>query len=102
MWYVRDRMDGIEARDWSQSKEPLLKGRDRDQFPGFYAWADANASLFGYMEDSYFWSSNATQPRVTGPVRYRADAGRRDIANLAAALRERPAAEAFMPVVPTA
>ena len=65
MWYVRDRMDGIEARDWSQSEEPLLKGRDRDQFPGFYAWADANASLFGYMEDSYFWSSNATQPVVT-------------------------------------
>jgi 5-methyltetrahydropteroyltriglutamate--homocysteine methyltransferase len=99
MWYVRDRMDGIEGRDWDRSEEPLLKGRDRDQFPGFYAWADANASLFGYPEDSYFWSSNATQPVVTGPIRYRADAVRRDIANLTAALRGRPATEAFMPVV---
>jgi len=81
MWYVRDRMDGIEGLDWSQSEEALLKGRDRDQFPGFYAWADANGSLFGYTEDSYFWSANTTQPLVTGPIRYRADAVRRDIAN---------------------
>jgi 5-methyltetrahydropteroyltriglutamate--homocysteine methyltransferase len=99
VWYVRDRMDGIEARDWSKSEEAPLKGRDRDQFPGFYAWADANARLFGYMEDSYFWSSTITQPVVTGPIRYRADAVRRDIANLTAALAERPATEAFMPVV---
>ncbi len=99
MWYIRDRMDGIEGQDWSQSAEPIMKGRDREQFPGFYAWADANASLFGYMEDSYFWSANITQPVVTGPIRYRADAVRRDIANLTAALGERPATEAFMPVV---
>src|SRR4051794_11283410 len=99
MWYVRDRMDGIEGRDWSQSAEPIMKGRDREQFPGFYAWADANASLFGYMDDSYFWSSNLTQPVVTGPIRYRPGAVQRDIANLTAALRERPATEAFMPVV---
>ena len=36
-----------------------MKGRDRDQFPGFYAWADANASIFGYVEDTYFWSSDS-------------------------------------------
>jgi 5-methyltetrahydropteroyltriglutamate--homocysteine methyltransferase len=36
---------------------------------------------------------------VTGPIRYRPEAVQRDIANLAAALRDRPAAEAFMPVV---
>ena len=57
MWYVRDRMDGITGWDWSENDEPLLKGRDRDQFPGFYAWADVNGSLFGYMEDSHFWSA---------------------------------------------
>ncbi len=74
-------------------------GRDRAQFPGFYAWAEANASLFGYMEDSYFWSSSATQPVVTGPVRYRPEAVERDIANLKAALADNPAAEAFLPVV---
>ncbi len=98
-WYVRDRLDGIEGRDWPADAEPLLKGRDRDQFPGFYAWADANASLFGYMEDSYFFSSSLTQPVVTGPLRYRPEAVRRDIANLRDALAQTPATEAFLPVV---
>ncbi len=99
MWYIRDRMDGIEAREWSQEGEPLLKGRDRDQFPGFYAWADANASIFGYMEDTYFFSSTLTQPVVAGPLRYKPEAVQRDIANLKDALRDNPALEAFMPVV---
>jgi 5-methyltetrahydropteroyltriglutamate--homocysteine methyltransferase len=96
MWYVRDRMDGIESREWTQ---PLMKGRDRDQFPGFYAWADANASIFGYVEDTYFWSSIVTEPVVTGPLRYKPEAVQRDIANLKDALRDNPALEAFMPVV---
>ena len=96
MWYVRDRMDGIGSREWAQ---PLLKGRDRDQFPGFYAWADANASIFGYMEDTYFFSSIVTEPVVTGPLRYKPEAVQRDIANLKDALRDNPALEAFMPVV---
>jgi 5-methyltetrahydropteroyltriglutamate--homocysteine methyltransferase len=96
-WYIRDRLDGIETRDLT-GKE-VVTGRDRAQFPGFYAWAEANASLFGYMEDSYFWSSNATQPVVTGPLRYRPEAVQRDIANLRAALAGNPAAEAFLPVV---
>jgi 5-methyltetrahydropteroyltriglutamate--homocysteine methyltransferase len=96
MWYVRDRMDGIEPREWP---EPLNRGRDRDQFPGFYAWADANASIFGYMEDTYFWSSITTQPVVSGPLRYKPEAVQRDIANLKDALRDNPALEAFMPVV---
>jgi 5-methyltetrahydropteroyltriglutamate--homocysteine methyltransferase len=99
MWYVRDRMDGIEGREWSQDAEPLLKGRDRNQFPGFYAWADANASIFGYMEDTYFFSSIVTEPVVTGPLRYKPEAVQRDIANLKDALRDNPALEAFMPVV---
>ena len=96
MWYVRDRMDGIEGREWT---EPLMKGRDRDQFPGFYAWADANASIFGYVEDTYFWSPVLTQPVVTGPLDYKPEAVQRDIANLKDALRDNPALEAFMPVV---
>jgi 5-methyltetrahydropteroyltriglutamate--homocysteine methyltransferase len=96
MWYVRDRMDGIGSREWTQ---PLMKGRDRDQFPAFYAWADANASIFGYVEDTYFWSSIVTEPVVTGPLRYKPEAVQRDIANLKDALRDNPALEAFMPVV---
>jgi 5-methyltetrahydropteroyltriglutamate--homocysteine methyltransferase len=96
-WYIRDRLDGIERRDLARSE--VVTGRDRANFPGFYAWAEANASLFGYMEDSYFWSSNATQPVVTGPVRYRPEAVRRDIANLKDALAADLAAEAFLPVV---
>ena len=98
MWYVRDRMDGIGAREWPQD-QPLVRGRDREQFPGFYAWADANASIFGYMEDTYFFSSIVTEPVVTGPLRYKPEAVQRDIANLKDALRENPALEAFMPVV---
>ena len=96
-WYIRDRLDGIEDRELA-SRE-VVTGRDRAQFPGFYAWAEANASLFGYMEDSYFWSPNATEPVVTGPLRYRPEAVARDIANLKAALAADPAAEAFLPVV---
>ncbi len=98
MWYVRDRMDGIEGREWSQD-QPLVRGRDREQFPGFYAWAEANASIFGYMEDTYFFSSIVTEPVVTGPLRYKPEAVQRDIANLKDALRDNPALEAFMPVV---
>ena len=98
MWYVRDRMDGIEGREWSQD-QPLVRGRDREQFPGFYAWAEANASIFGYMEDTYFFSSIVTEPVVTGPLRYKPEAVQRDIANLKDALSDNPALEAFMPVV---
>ena len=99
MWYVRDRMDGIEGRERSQSDGALVTGRDRQQFPGFYAWAEANASIFGYMEDTYFFSSIVTEPVVTGPLRYKPEAVQRDIANLKDALRDNPALEAFMPVV---
>jgi 5-methyltetrahydropteroyltriglutamate--homocysteine methyltransferase len=101
MWsrYVYDRLDGIEGRDPAQVAAPVFKGRDREQFPGFYAWADASSTLFGYMEDKYWLSFMATRPVVTGPVRYRPEAVRRDIANLSAALADYPGAEAFLPVV---
>jgi 5-methyltetrahydropteroyltriglutamate--homocysteine methyltransferase len=105
MWsrYALDRLDGIEARQRVPGGEPVFKGRDREQFPGFYAWADANGTLFGYMEDSYFFGQLGTQSVVTGPLRYRPEAVRRDIANLTAALAEVPPGwpdrEAFLPVV---
>jgi 5-methyltetrahydropteroyltriglutamate--homocysteine methyltransferase len=101
MWsrYVLDRLDGVEARERSLPGNPVFKGRDRDQFPGFYAWADANATLFGYMEDSNFFSPMLTQPVVTGQLRYRPEAVERDIANLRAALGGEPAREAFLPTV---
>ena len=105
MWsrYALDRLDGIEARERVPGGEPVFKGRDREQFPGFYAWADANGTLFGYMEDSYFFGQLGTQTVVTGPLRYRPEAVRRDIANLAAALAKVPPGwpdrEAFLPVV---
>jgi 5-methyltetrahydropteroyltriglutamate--homocysteine methyltransferase len=99
MWYVRDRLDGIESRDWEHAEEPYFQGRDRTEFPEFYAWADANASLFGFMEDSYFFGSITTQPVVTGPITYRPEAVQRDIANLTDALKGRDVSEAFLPVV---
>jgi 5-methyltetrahydropteroyltriglutamate--homocysteine methyltransferase len=101
MWsqYVIDRLDGVGGRDPSAADTPRLKGRDRAQFPGFYAWADANRTLFGYMEDAYFFSPLARQPVVTGAIGYRAEAVERDIANLRAALADQPDREAFLPVV---
>lgn len=99
MWYVRDRLDGIEGREWSDADEAYLKGRDRDEFAEFYAWADANQSLFGYMEDASFFAPIATQPVVTGPIRYRPEAVRRDIQNLREAMAGEDVTDVFMPVV---
>ena len=101
MWsrYVLDRLDGVEARERALARNPVFRGRDRAQFPGFYAWADANATLFGYPEDSNFFSPMLTQPVVTGQLRYRPQAVERDIANLRAALAGEPGREAFLPTV---
>jgi 5-methyltetrahydropteroyltriglutamate--homocysteine methyltransferase len=99
MWYVRDRLDGIASRDWSEADEAYLKGRDREEFDEFYAWADANQSLFGFMEDTYFFSPIVTQPVVTGPITYRPESVRRDIENLREATAGQDVTEVFMPVV---
>jgi 5-methyltetrahydropteroyltriglutamate--homocysteine methyltransferase len=101
MWsrYVVDRLDGLTARETALARNPVFRGRDREQFPGFYAWADGNATLFGYTEDSNFFTPMLTQPVVTGPLRYRAEAVDRDIANLRAALAGEPDREAFLPTV---
>lgn len=99
MWYVRDRLDGIGSRDWSQADEAYLKGRHREEFDEFYAWADANQSLFGFMEDSYFFAPIVTQPVVTGPISYRPERVQRDIENLREAVAGHDVAEVFMPVV---
>jgi 5-methyltetrahydropteroyltriglutamate--homocysteine methyltransferase len=96
-WYALDRLDGIEQREWDG--ERILKGRDREQFADFYQWADANAVTFGFMEDTYFLGSVSTQPACTGPLRYRDEAVKRDIANLTEALSGQDYTEAFMPVV---
>jgi 5-methyltetrahydropteroyltriglutamate--homocysteine methyltransferase len=110
MWsrYVVDRLDGLEARETALARNPVFRGRDREQFPGFYAWADGNATLFGYTQDSNFFTPMLTQPVVTGPLRYRPEAVERDIANLRAALggvggdpdrAGEPGREAFLPTV---
>jgi len=49
--------------------------------------------------DPYFFGPVASQPVVTGPLRYRPRAVERDIANLTAALRGQDVTEVFMPVV---
>jgi 5-methyltetrahydropteroyltriglutamate--homocysteine methyltransferase len=101
MWtrYIVDRLDGVGARARSLADDPVVQGRDQAQFPEFYAWAEGNANLFGYMADSYFFTPIATSPVVTGPLRYRPEAVRRDIDNLKAALAGDPDREAFLPTV---
>jgi 5-methyltetrahydropteroyltriglutamate--homocysteine methyltransferase len=101
MWsrYVLDRLDGVESRERSLSRNPVFRGRDREQFPGFYAWADGNGTLFGYTGDSNFFGAMLTQTVVTGQLRYRPEAVERDIANLRAALVGEPDREAFLPTV---
>ena len=44
MWsqYIRDRLDGLEARPRAIATDQVARGRDRERFPGFYAWADAS------------------------------------------------------------
>src|ERR1700744_939822 len=41
MWsqYVRDRLDGLDNRPRALGTDQVAKGRDRERFPGFYAWA---------------------------------------------------------------
>jgi 5-methyltetrahydropteroyltriglutamate--homocysteine methyltransferase len=53
MWsqYVRDRLNGLDNRPRALVTDQVAQGRDRERFPGFYAWADASKTLFGYMED---------------------------------------------------
>jgi len=101
MWsrYIVDRLDGITAQDGALAHNPVFRGRDREQFPGFYGWADGNKTLFGYTEDSNFFKPMLTQPVVTGPLRYRPEAVERDIANLRAALAGDPGRDAFLPMV---
>ncbi|TCP53572.1 5-methyltetrahydropteroyltriglutamate--homocysteine methyltransferase [Tamaricihabitans halophyticus] len=96
-WYITERVDGIERRPWTD--DVYFKGRDREQFPDFYAWADESGNLFGFPEDQYFFGAMTTQPVCTGPLSYRPGALNRDIANLANALRSADATEGFMPVV---
>ncbi|MQA81734.1 MAG: hypothetical protein GEV10_25215 [Streptosporangiales bacterium] len=69
MWYVRDRLDGIGSRDWSEAEEVYLKGRDRDEFDEFYAWAEKSQTLFGFVEDAYFFAPS--RPSPSSPARSR-------------------------------
>lgn len=98
-WYIRDRLDGVESRDWSPTDKLLAVSRDREEFADFYQWAEERGVLFGYTQDAYYVEAVVTQPVVTGPIRYRREAVDRDIANLRAALEGQPVTEAFMPVV---
>ena len=53
---------GLDVIDDGEFGKTMWSQYVRDQFPGFYAWAAKNASLFGYMDDSYFFSPVATRP----------------------------------------
>lgn len=94
MWYVDERIDGIDRREWGD--EEYFKGRDRDEFAEFYEWADRNAATFGFMEDAYFFGAVATQLVCTGALGYRDEAVKRDIASLTEAVQGQEHSEAFI------
>jgi 5-methyltetrahydropteroyltriglutamate--homocysteine methyltransferase len=90
--YVTERLDGLEFRavPSERPKPTPSAGADFERFREFYAeyqsGQQANAG-------GGYWV-------VTGPIRYRGqDQVQRDIANLKAALRDRPEVKGFLPVV---
>jgi 5-methyltetrahydropteroyltriglutamate--homocysteine methyltransferase len=99
-WYVTERLDGFERRP---PDAPILHGRDRNQFPVFYEFADRNVprTLF-YADENEpdpWFGAIVTQPVCVGPISYRPAHVRRDIENLKAALEGVQVTEAFLPAV---
>jgi len=88
--YVLDRMEGFEMEPERDHKMTnlALTGKDRRDFPEFYA---------EYEETQIY--SGTGQWHVTGPIRYRPEAIRSDIARLKKALAASPGTQGFLAAV---
>ncbi len=95
-WYVAERLDGIERKG---HRDAPLRGRDHQQFPDFYAYAEATPDVLFHGSDRAFWAAIANRPVCVGPITYKRGPVERDIANLRAAVEGLEVAGVFMPVV---
>jgi 5-methyltetrahydropteroyltriglutamate--homocysteine methyltransferase len=103
--YIRDRMTGFEQRVLAPGQEEPrnagVTGRDRSDFPGFYAAGlggfGGQAAVLAQQDAAY--SPSAVTYVCTGPLRYTGtDAVRADIRRLGAAAG-RHDVEAFLPAI---
>jgi 5-methyltetrahydropteroyltriglutamate--homocysteine methyltransferase len=95
--YINDRISGIESLPGDRPpKNAGTGGRDRLQFPGFYASGLWNAGSGGPIRPGFVGRQGAGEPAaggegrqrvVTGPIKYTGqDVIKEDIANLKAAI----------------
>jgi 5-methyltetrahydropteroyltriglutamate--homocysteine methyltransferase len=98
--YVSERLGGFEARPATAGVNPLMRGKDRADFPEFYAEAERNGTLW-HRPDGRLRGRPAPPVRwaCTAPVTYTGQAAlTRDIQNFRAALADVDVADAFLPV----
>ncbi len=91
--YIEDRFGGFEARPPKGGVHLLARGKDREEFAGFYRYATERGTLFFAPGDQI----NRARPSwvCTGPVTYRGEAAlAREIGLLRACVK--PGEEAFL------
>jgi 5-methyltetrahydropteroyltriglutamate--homocysteine methyltransferase len=93
---VTERLEGIEREEHPR---PPLRGRDRNLFGDFYAYAGETPDVLFHGNDRAFWASIATRPVCVGPISYKRAPVERDIANLKAALDGLEVTDVFMSAV---
>jgi 5-methyltetrahydropteroyltriglutamate--homocysteine methyltransferase len=95
--YILERFTGLSLSEVRQGYRYV--GRDRSEFPEFYAKYD-RYQYTAWLPESLETKSELVRWECTGPITYK---GRepidRDIANFKAALADTDATEAFLPVV---
>jgi 5-methyltetrahydropteroyltriglutamate--homocysteine methyltransferase len=96
MWYVTERLSGLERKE---HEIPPLRGRDWSEFAEFYTYAQGTPDVLFFGSDRAFWQSFATRPVCVGPIAYEPGPVRRDVANLKAALEGVDVTDVFMPAV---
>jgi len=98
--YARDRLSGLEMREFKSKEEasPMnVSGRDAREFPGFYA---AGMGGFGRFGARIPGTAGTNQKMFcTGPITYIGQAGAKaDVENLKAAMQGKDV-EAYLPAI---
>lgn len=106
--YVMRRLNGLQPRQRKPGDpapiDPRTAGRDGEKFAAFYKAYDP-VQMYDWTGPEFFTSGRSlTHNQVSGlvecigPITYRDDEIKRDIANFKAALKNNKVVEAFMPV----